>query len=137
MASLHTAARAVRFQDIDAAGIVFFARVFDYFHDALFEHYTARGMNMADVIRDASWILPIVHCEADYRAPMRFGDALAVEIERAELGRSSVTVHYVVRSASDASKVHCVGKMVSACIDRATFKPREIPAELRAVFTPA
>ena len=32
-----------RFQDVDAAGIVFFARIFDYFHDAYVAFFAAHG----------------------------------------------------------------------------------------------
>jgi len=126
--------RSVRFQDVDAAGIVFFTRVFDYFHDALMDHYAAHGVDMPNVVRDAPWITPIVHAEADYKAPMRFGDEVVVEIDRADVGKSSVTVHYVIRSASGAPRVHCVGRTVFVCIGRETFTPRGLPTEIREAF---
>ena len=126
--------RPVRFQDIDAAGIVFYARVFDYFHDAMFFHYEARGVSMAEILRDADWLLPIVHAEADYQAPMRFGEHVRVEIVRAELGKTSLSVYFAVRAVSAPEKVHAVGKTVSVCIDRTSFKPRELPEAVLRTF---
>jgi 1,4-dihydroxy-2-naphthoyl-CoA hydrolase len=129
--------RGVAFQDVDAAGIIFFARVFEYFHDAYVAHLAARGVDLARVIADGTWGAPLVHAEADYRRPLAFGDQISVQIADAHLGETAVTVHYRVAAADDDARVHCTGKTVHVFIDRATFRPRPVPPEVRAAFTPA
>jgi 1,4-dihydroxy-2-naphthoyl-CoA hydrolase len=133
--AIHSVPRTVRFQEVDAAGIVFFGRVYEYFHDALFDYLDSRGVSVARILDQGEWGLPIVHSEADYAVPMRFGDPLVVAIESGTVGRTSLAVEYMVRSGRDESIVHCRGKTVSACIDRSTFRSRELPAEVRAAFT--
>jgi YbgC/YbaW family acyl-CoA thioester hydrolase len=129
--------RQVRFQDIDAAGILFFARVFEYFHDAFAALLAARGVDLPKVIREESWGAPLGHAEADFKAPMRFGDAVTVEVERGEVGTTSLTVLFRIVAAADPSKVLCTGKAVHVFVDRETFRSVPVPAEMRAIFAPA
>jgi YbgC/YbaW family acyl-CoA thioester hydrolase len=123
--------REVRFQDVDAAGILFFARAFEYFHDAYFALLALRGLDMPRILREGVWVAPIGHAEADFKAPMRFGETVVVEIERADIGRTSLTVHY--RVTGECERLYCTGKTVSVFIDRA--RPCEVPREIRGIFT--
>jgi YbgC/YbaW family acyl-CoA thioester hydrolase len=128
--------RPVRFQDVDAAGILFFARAFEYFHDAYLAHLTAEGVDFARVIAERTYGAPLVHAEADYKRPMLFGQNVVVEITEATLGTTSVTVHYRVRAERDPAAVHCTGRTVHAFVDREHFRPRPVPDEVRAALTP-
>ncbi|MBL8681524.1 MAG: acyl-CoA thioesterase [Myxococcales bacterium] len=117
---------AVRFQDIDAAGIMFFAKVFELFHDAYVAALGARGVSLAAVLDERVWAAPITRSEARFRRPMRFGDELDVEL-RVEVGERELTVNYRVCSARDGSIEHATGSTTHAFVDRATFRRIEIP----------
>ncbi len=132
---LYSHPRVVAFQDIDAAGIVFFARIFEYFHDAYVAQLAARGVQLADTLRSRAWGAPLVHAEADYRKPMHFGDRIDVDIVSATLGDTSMTVHYSVRAGSADARELAVGKTVHVFIDPSTGTPRAIPPEVRAAFS--
>lgn len=67
-------ASQVRFQDVDAAGVVFFARYFDLVHDAYAAFLESRGHPLASMFATPAWILPLRHAEADYLRPLRLGD---------------------------------------------------------------
>jgi 1,4-dihydroxy-2-naphthoyl-CoA hydrolase len=134
---LYSMTRPVRFQDIDAAGIIFFARVFEYLHDAFFECLASRGIDIAAVLSSRAWGMPVVHAEADYRRPLRFGDAVAVELDSADIGESSLTARYTIRDASERARVYCEGRTVHVFIDRDTSRTRPVPDEVRAAFTAA
>ncbi len=131
---IFSVARRVRFQDIDAAGILFFARAFEYFHDTYLALLEARGIDVPRVIREGAWGAPLGHAEADFSAPMRYGDPIRVAIERGEIGRSSLSVFYRVHEEADPSRVFCTGKMVHVFIDVATRRPRAVPDDIRVVF---
>jgi YbgC/YbaW family acyl-CoA thioester hydrolase len=128
----------VPFQDIDAAGMVFFARVFDYFHDAFVAHLASRGVSLPAVIADGEWGSPLAHAEADYKFPLRFGDAVRAEISRVELGETSFTLHHRIVSgeADGPLRVHATGRTVHVVIDRQAMRPRPLPDALRAAYIP-
>ena len=131
---MFSAARRVRFQDIDAAGILFFARAFEYFHDAYAALLEARSIDLPAIIRERRWGAPLAHAEADFKTPMRYGDRVVVAILRGVVGTTSLKVFYEVRAEDDATRVHCTGMTAHVFIDLASFATRGVPDEVRAVF---
>ncbi len=133
---LYAVRRLVRFQDIDAAGVVFFARVLEYFHDAYVDCLASRGIALTKALAERTWGTPVAHAEADFQAPLRFGDEIEVIVEEAKLSESSLRLSYLIRGVGEPRRVHCSGAMVHVCIDLANFRPRPLPVELRAALTP-
>lgn len=129
---LHAERRPVRFQDVDAAGIVFFPRILEYFHDAWLSFMGRRGYNLAAVLRDGEYGLPLGHAEADFLGPMRFGDDVVVEVVRFDPSERSFIVGFRARSIE--GRVLAVGQAVHVCIDRSTFRSKALPQELLAVI---
>ena len=119
----------IPFQDIDAAGIVFFAHLFRYAHEA-YEHFLAdRGHALADVLRDGDYLLPLVHAEADYKRPLRHNEAIVVELSVKRLGDSSFTLQY--RCMDGAGELRAELQTVHVALDAKSRKPIAIPATLR------
>ena len=86
------------------------------------------------MLTDVDWLLPMVHAEADFRAPLRLGDHVEVEVSIARLGESSITFQYeltVVGKGPAATVRH-----VHAAIDKATWGPRSLPDEVRTHLVP-
>ncbi len=123
-------ARAIRFQDIDAAGIIFYPRVLEMFHDAYGALLSAAGCPLSEVVRAGEWIAPVRHAEADYFKPLRFGDPVTVEICRAHLAETEATLGYRI-ARSEGGEVCVVGQVVHTFVDRATFKRIPIPEPVR------
>ena len=120
--------RAIRFQDIDAAGIIFYPRVLEMFHDAYGALLAFAGCPLGDVVKQGKWIAPVRHAEADYFKPLRFGDVVQVEICRAHVAETEVALGYrVVR----AGEVCVVGQVVHTFVDCATFTRMPMPESLR------
>lgn len=129
----HEHASTVRFQDVDAAGIVFFARVFDLFHDAFVAALRDGGVRLEDVLRAREWGAPLVHAEADYARPLAFADEIVTEVTLDSVGGTSITVRHVVRRGD----VVCASGLTKhVFIDRATGRPRPVPAEVVAALGP-
>lgn len=129
---LFVAPCVVRFQDVDAAGIMFFARAFDYFHDAYIALLGAHGVHLHEALADKRWSAPLAHAESDYARPLQFGGKYTIEIPRGEVGSSSITLHYVIRGEGGVQ--HASGKTVHVFIDVKTFRPRLVPDEVKAIF---
>lgn len=125
-------ARAVRFQDVDAAGIVFFPRILEYMHDAYMAFLAGCGMHLPRSIEASDYRIPLVHAEADYFAPMRFGDPITVEVVGVRIGRTSFQVGYRVRHAD--GRVAAVGQTAHVTVGLPKFAPMPIPDELRAAL---
>lgn len=125
--------RPVRFDEIDAAGFVYFPKIVALGHEAM-ERMFAEGYPGGY----AAWVvgqqvgLPCVHVESDFRAPLRFGDEVVVESTVLKLGDSSV--HFGVR-VGRGDGVECAKILyVVACADLAGPSKRSLPDDLRAVL---
>ena len=118
--------RAIRFQDIDAAGIIFYPRVLDMFHDVYVAFLAFAGCPLPEVLKSGGWLAPVRHAEADYFKPLRFGDEVSVEICRAHVSESEATLGYRIARA-EGGEVCVVGQVVHTFVDRASFKRTAVP----------
>lgn len=122
----------VRFQDIDAAGIVFFARFFDYVHGAYEAWLGELGLPLARVLQGRLWAAPLRHVECDYFAPARFGDELCIVLARAAVEESEISLGWVVRNANRPAIA--VVQTVHTFVDPATFRRVSVPSEVQAAL---
>jgi YbgC/YbaW family acyl-CoA thioester hydrolase len=125
--------RAVAFQDIDAAGVVFYPRLLEYFNDAFFAFLAASGHPPDVSICQQKQGLPIRRAEADYFAPLRFGDAVEIALVRAAVEDSVVGIGYRVARKSDG-RVTAVGQTLHVFADLGAFERRPLPADIAATL---
>jgi 1,4-dihydroxy-2-naphthoyl-CoA hydrolase len=123
---------AVRFQDVDAAGTVYFARVFEYFGNAYTNLLEERGIDLPALIANGSVVAPLVHAEADYLSPLRFGDPIDVEVVETLVQSSSIVLGYRIRSGA---RVCAVGHTVHVFVDRDSFAKCAVPESFRAALS--
>lgn len=121
--------RPVRFQEVDAAGTIFFPRVLEYFSDAYQELLTRAGIDTPAILRERAFAAPLAHAEADYLAPLFFGDTATVEVLLARVGGSSVSFGH---RAKKGDVVAAIGTTVHVFVDGKTFKPVAVPEALRS-----
>ena len=122
--------RAISFQDIDAAGIIFYPRVLALFHDVYVGFLAFAGCPLPEVLKSRAWLAPVRHAEADYFKPLRFGDEVTVEICRAHLSsESEATLGYRIARA-EGGEVCAVGQVVHTFVD-ASFKRTPMPEPVR------
>ena len=88
----------VRFGDTDAAGVMHFARLLEWCHQAYEESLERYGLAAAMVFptpgHSLAVALPIVHCSADFQRPLICGDPLAIQLEPRRLDAGSFEVRY-------------------------------------------
>jgi 1,4-dihydroxy-2-naphthoyl-CoA hydrolase len=124
----------VRFHDVDPAGIVFFARIFQYAHDAYEMWLRAVGFPLDPPFHDRSYGLPLVHAEADFHAPIRPGQEVRVELILSSIGTTSYKVAAQL-TRPDGTPLATV-RTVHVCIDPGTGRPMPLPEAMRAAFAP-
>lgn len=111
----------VRFNDVDAAGIVYFARVLSVVHEAYEGFLESCGEPLAQVLSQGRWAAPILHAEADYFRPLRLGDEVAVELVAARRAGSRLILGWRLSSETKLQPapsrvVHAVVQMVHAFV---------------------
>jgi YbgC/YbaW family acyl-CoA thioester hydrolase len=123
-------AMPVRFADVDHAGIVYYPRLFHFFHVAFEELWRARlgARAYAELIDRDRVGFPAVRAECEYIAPLRFGDTAEVEVSVARLGSKSLTFRYRVYRADSEPRAKCAeGTVVCAVVDLARFVAIAVP----------
>jgi 4-hydroxybenzoyl-CoA thioesterase len=117
----------VRFGAVDHARVVYYPRFFDYFHRTFEEWFgAALGTPYADLVNKEKLGFPTVRAEAEFLAPVRFGERLRVDLELADVGRRSITVRYSgVRLPDGEPVVRATVK--KAMIDHEKFAAVDIP----------
>jgi YbgC/YbaW family acyl-CoA thioester hydrolase len=130
---LYSEQRLVRFHDVDAASIVFYPRVLEYFSDAYMGWFSARGHSVARALATETYGLPLAHAEADYARPLRFGDPIDVAVVKVAIGERSFRVGY--RVTTEAGELAAFGQTVHVCIDRLKFKAIPIPEAILKVLS--
>lgn len=117
----------------DAAGVVFFGRLFTLAHDAYQAFMAERGLPLGGILRDAPYVLPVVHAEADFHAPLRVDDAVEVELAVERVGKTSFTLVSTFRTP--AGTAAATVRTVHAAADRAAGGPVPLSDPLRSVLT--
>jgi YbgC/YbaW family acyl-CoA thioester hydrolase len=124
----------IRIHDVDAAGIVFFARYYVLMHD-VYESFLAHvGFSISDVIRAGEVIIPVVESHCRYRRPMRHGETITGELFLAELSATSYLVRCHLLGADDELKA--VLSVRHVAVSQAAMKPVPLPAPIRAALLP-
>lgn len=123
----------VRWNDLDAAGIVYFPVFLDYCHGALEALFGSLPGGYAGFVLGRRLGVPTVHLETDFVAPLRYGDVCLVQLEVEKLGRSSLTLRHALVREADAVLCARVRHVVSVS---ALEGPRSVPMpdDVRALF---
>lgn len=127
----------VRFHEIDAAGIVFFPRFFDYFH-MTFEGFfgPSTGVPYHEWIQQRRVGWPAVHVETDFRSPLRYGMEVEIALSFPKLGKSSFVCRYVATDpASGTVLCECAITVVTTDLD--SMKSLPIPDVVRKALEAA
>lgn len=122
----------VRLKDTDATGVLYFAEQFRIALEAFEEFLKARGFSLSELL-DSPYLMPVVHAEGDYMAPVKVGDELQVLLKIVKIGTSSVTLQSVLR---DPARMIDVGRVeiVHVVVDREKRTAVPIPDFLKAIF---
>ena len=93
--------RTVRFSDTDAAGVMHFQALLGWAHQAWEESLERYGLEAGSIFPGGretppGVALPIIHCSADFRAPLQMGDVVSIQLEpkRQDQGSFEVVSRY-------------------------------------------
>ncbi len=120
----------VYYEDVDLAGIVYYANYLKYIERARSEMVRAAGIDQVS-LRAAGLVFAVARLEADYLRPARYDDALVVGTTLAGVGRARFAMDQQVARGNE---VLFRARVVIVCMDLAG-RPRHLPREVAAMGT--
>ena len=120
--------RSIFLKETDATGVIYFGSLFQYALEA-FEVLLSEKKTPLSTILLQGYLLPIVHAEADYQAPLRVGDQISIELTLGRVGQKSFSIQskmILLPDRKEAGKV----EIVHAFIRKGEDKASEIPFEI-------
>jgi 4-hydroxybenzoyl-CoA thioesterase len=126
--------RPIRFAEVDAAKIVFFARYLDFCHDAIEAMFSELPGGYAEMIVNRDIGVPSVHLEVNYRAPLRYGDVAIIDTVVERIGTRSITLMHTFTRKIDGVLSATVRQVVVTTQLQA-MESVDVPADVRALLT--
>jgi 1,4-dihydroxy-2-naphthoyl-CoA hydrolase len=129
---MFTYSHTIRFQETDAAGVVYFANVLIICHAAYEAALDEYGISLRSFFQGDDVAVPIVHANVDFKQPMFCGDHIAIGLTPQKLNDNSFEIHYQLRLASDHNPARCLAQALTrhVCIDRHQRSRRSLPDHL-------
>jgi len=119
-------------KDTDATGVIYFSEQLKLALQA-FETFLRPSHFSLKELLDSSYLLPIVHAEADYLAPLTVDDEVDVILYLDKIGTSSFTLSYDFFNKTSAILAG-TAKITHVTILKETKKSTPIPSELRVIL---
>ena len=130
----YTTRLAVRFGDVDKAGIVYFPRIFHYMHVAqedFFGEYV--GVPYHRLVEEEGIGFPTVSDATDFLSVIRYGDTLSITVFISHIGDSSATFEFRLRREATGELLVRAAQMKVA-VNMQTWQKITIPDRLRRAF---
>ncbi|MEI6442731.1 MAG: thioesterase family protein [Nostocales cyanobacterium ELA583] len=114
----------VRFQDTDAAGVVYFANILKICHEAYEVSLVASSINLKSFFTNPSVGFPIVHANVDFLRPMYCGDNVVISLLAEKIGLDKFEITYKI-IVDDVIVAKAITRHV--CIDVSSRTKQELP----------
>ena len=124
----YTISEYVRWEDIDAAGIINYQAYLRFFGLAEVELFRHCNLSYKVMFDELGIWLPRVHVECDFHQPVRLDDLLAVDAWFGHIGTSSIHLNFAARQGET---VVATGKYILVAVAQGTFQPVRVPDVLR------
>lgn len=125
--------RPIKFEEVDAANIVFFGRYLTYAHEAMEHFFGGIEGGYASLIVERRVGFPAVSVEMKFTSPLRYGDRLRIETTVPRIGNRSFGFHYRMVNAKTSAPAADVTHTV-VTTDLRSLTSCEMPADVRALL---
>jgi YbgC/YbaW family acyl-CoA thioester hydrolase len=120
----------VRWEDIDAAGIINYQAYLRFFALAEAEMLREAGLNYRFLFEALGIWLPRVRVECQFYRPVKLDELLVVEAYSSRIGTKSLHLDFEARRRGDPELV-ASGKYILVCVRQIDFVPVPVPEEIR------
>jgi acyl-CoA thioester hydrolase len=126
----------VRWEDIDAAGIINYQAYLRFFGLAEAELLRSAGLNYRFLFEALGIWLPRARVECNFYRPVQLDELLVVEAFFSRVGRTSVRLDFEVRRKERPEELVASGRYVLVCVRQRDFQPVPVPEQLRTRIAP-
>jgi acyl-CoA thioesterase FadM len=119
----------IKFYDADPAGIMFFANAFKLAH-GVYEQFIKASPLGKDFFINDSFVVPIIHSEADYSKPILPDSTLKASLEVSKLRDSSFELTCVFFNKESREEYLRV-KTVHVFVHKSSWKKMPVPVDFR------
>ena len=123
--------KKVYYHDTDAGGVVYYGTYFKFLEEGRTEFCVNRGFDVRALYKEGISFV-VVHAEADYKAPARYGDTVSIYTRVDSVGKSSI--HFSQEIKKERTLL-LSAKIVWVCVGR-DFKVQPVSDKVRAAFIP-
>ena len=135
MNSVFVQSYPVRFGEIDHAGVMYYPAIFHRIHQAFEDFWPAMlGKSYSQILDGDGIGFPLVHVEASFRRPFRFGEAIQVVIRVREVRDRSLLFDVELRGGAD-NELRASAHLKTAVIAMDGFRGATLPSTYREALT--
>ncbi len=114
----------------DQQGVVFNMWYFAWFDDAMSQFLGDAGYPYQELIADGLDV-HLVHAEADWRAGVRYGESVLIDVVTEKIGSTSFTLSFSVRAGS---QLRSTARIVYVLVGTDGSGKQPLPPKLRAAL---
>jgi acyl-CoA thioester hydrolase len=120
--------RKVRWADVDAAGRIYYPRIFDYAGEGESELLHSVGISRKELVK--TYDFPRVHAECHFKKMLELGASFTIRLWPGKLGRTSIRYNFEIFLDEEPKELAAEGSVTVVILRNG--KPAEIPAEIRS-----
>lgn len=131
--------RQIMWGDLDALGIVFYPRFYEWMDGCAHLFFAALGLEQMTLWRDRSIAFGLVETGCRYAKPARYHDRIRIITRIGEMDDKTLSLRHRIVSAEDESRL-LEGFEKRICMDvtdPARIRAQDIPDDIRAVLQEA
>jgi acyl-CoA thioester hydrolase len=118
----------VYFEDTDAGGVVYHAQYIKFLERARTEWLRHLGFTNSELEGKYKMLFIVSEIAVEFVKPARLDDAINISVGVEDVGRVRMTFHQEIRRGED---ILVKARVSVATVSAESFKPIEIPADLR------
>jgi len=131
--NIFTSSSFSRFSDGDPADIVYFANHSMYFDEAFILMSQQQNYSWKD--RKEIYLIPIVEQNTNFKYPLAVNQKFIISTAITHIGsRSFRSNHAIYTDIDDNYKIISYGYLNRVSVDAISFKPIEVPTELKSIL---
>jgi 1,4-dihydroxy-2-naphthoyl-CoA hydrolase len=123
--------RTIKFQDTDAAGVVYFANVLNFCHEAYEASLAETGIDLQAFFSGDKAAVPIAHAKIDFLRPLYCGDRVTIHLTARVQDGSTFEVDYQVYKMTDPEQLVSRATTHHICLENDRRTRMSLSLELR------